>query len=808
MTHWSLPDLLPGLGIALLAAALGLALRRWFDPIPHRCWIAWAIALGILFGPALFGGRVLLSVGYLTQIAPFRLLWQEPGPPPGNLLQSDTMLQITPWLNQVRQAYAAGEWPLWNALAGAGEPLLGNPQTQAWQPLVWPSLIFPRAHGLVVTASLRVLVALVFFYLLLRRQGISEPPALAASLAFGLGGGLLLWLNWPMANSAALLPALFYGIVVVDERGAIQDRVLLALAVMALLCAGHPETIVHGAALATVFALARLSRQSVLRWVVCVAVGGALAAPALLPAAGYLPQSLRASMLAARQQRIAAGEPAATETAAPGSRLVPLLAPNAYGNSRFGAYWGESNSNEDAAGFPGTAAVLAAMLVLAPVGRRFPQERLMIGASAVVLLVLAQPPGLDRVLNAIPVLRSSLTSHHRLLLVLGFCLAYLAACTWERWSELPRRRVLAAAAIAAVLVVWAYGAHPGPGLTGLRLASLAVQLGVLLLAVMLRKPWGLAAVVAAELLFFHQPANPSVSARFFYPETPPIRFVRERLDPWQRMAGLGPALRANLPSMYGLADPRSSNPAKPVAYLEATSRINMTPERATDGFGATADPLYQLLGVRYLMTPVDSAVPGPWALVLRDASGWVWERERALPRVFLPHAALPCPAGDAWSQCTEPIENFNREAAVRPARSWAAAAPRASGLVLLDLRSTWLRARAGLAEPRLLASSIYQDGGWNVLRDGARQAPVEANGPFAAAWLPAGEARIDLLYRPPGFLAGMLLAAAALAAVAALWMAPPGQPSARPSAREFSSLLRALAARRAAKLARARSATT
>jgi hypothetical protein len=209
--------------------------------------------------------------------------------------------------------------------------------------------------------------------------------------------------------------------------------------------------------------------------------------------------------------------------------------------------------------------------------------------------------------------------------------------------------------------------------------------------------------------------------------------------------------------------------------VEAVSRINLTPGRATDGFGEPLDPLYQLLGVRYLMTPPDSPLPGPWKLVLRDPAGWVWERPRSLPRIFLPHAVIPCPAEAPWSDCTKPIRNYRREAALRGEASWSAANPRAAQLDLLAFRPAWLRARARLTERRLLASSLYQDGGWYVLKEGVPQPPVLANGPFVAAWLPAGDAAVDVIYRPQGFLAGMLLAALALASAMALWIPRPAR---------------------------------
>jgi len=764
--NWLLA-LLPGLWILALAALLAWILRRWFDPVPARCWAAWGLVLAVLFGAVLFAGKVMLPLGYLTKVPPFTGLLQ--GEPPGNLLQSDLVLQIAPWLVRVREAYAAGEWPLWNPLSGAGEPLLANPQSQAFQPLVWLTLPFPVAAGAGMAAALRVLLPLVFTYLLLRRQEISELPALAGSLAFSLAGFLQLSLVWPLASSATFLPVLLYGIVLVDQRGARRDSLFLALATAAVLLVGHPETILHVAALAAAFALSRLLARPAGRrlalarsWAVAAAIGTTLAAPVALPAAEFLPHSLRASILEARHARLGAGADVDDWAPKKGlprehgivARLVPNAAPNAFGNNRFGAYWGERNINEDAAGFAGTAALLAALVGAWPLaaGRRFPQERLMLGAALVCLVILARPPGLARIFTLIPVIRESLSFHSRVSMLLDFTIAYAAACAWERWrrGEVRFRLGGLTAAALGALIAWAYLAHPGPDpavLAGLRYGSLALQLGCLAAAVLLlaRRPsrgpgsgwreWGLAAVVAVELLVFHAPANPPVTADLYYPETPAIAFLRERLDPWHRMAGLGPAMRPNFATVYGFADPRSSNPTKPTAYAETTRRINAFPGRATDGFLAPEDPLYDLLAVRFLMTSPRERLPPPYRLVSRRGGAWIYRNPEARTILFLADEKPELELG-----------------AVRPA---------------------WLRARVHLTAPRLLASSVYQDGNWKLLLDGKRRRTVLANGPFFAAWLPPGDARLDLLYRPGSFLLGLAVAALGLAAGAALWVPPP-----------------------------------
>jgi len=814
----SLFDLLPGLWVAALATLLGLALRRWFDPVPRRCWLAWGAVLAILLGAVLFAGRVLLPLGYLTLIPPYKGIWE--GTPPGNLLQSDLVLQITPWLVRVREAFAAGEWPLWNALSGAGEPLLGNPQTQALQPLAWLALPFPVPQAVGIIAALRLLIPFVFTYLFLRRQGLADGVSVGGSLAFGLSGFLQHSLGWPLAGSATFLPLLLYGIVLVEQRGLRRDQALLAAATLMVLLVGHPETGLHVVALGSVFALSLLfarpagRRLSLLRaWAAPGLIGLALAAPAVLPAVDFIPQSLRAEILTLRRAQVRQESPLAgwrtpRQRAESGraltARVLPTVTPNAYGHNRFGHYWGARNINEDAAGFTGTAALLAALLAAWPLrgGRRFPQERLMLSVALVCLVILARPPGLVQLFEALPVIRQSLSYHSRVSLVLNFVLAYLAACTWERWRLGEGRRlplVVFGSALAA-LILWGYLAHPDPEdlthLTTLRYSTLAVQLATLVgtaLLMLLFSPspgegvrgggrggWGVRAllplVISGELLLIHAPANPPVTARLYYPETPPIAFVRERLDPWYRMSGEGPALRANFGTVYGLADPRSSNPMKPASYLEAIGRINLFPRRATDGFAHPEDPLYGLLGVRFVMTAPRLPLPPPLRPVMRRPHGWVYRRPGALPRIFLPAAAAPCPEATPfrWSDCNAGVRDFALEAVLRPGeRSWTAAAPAGSRLDLQEIGPAHLSARARLAEPRLLASSVYQDGGWRLVVGGTRLPTTLANGPFVAAWLPEGEAALDLLYRPPGFVPGMLIAALALAVGAALWVRPP-----------------------------------
>ena len=844
---------LPGLYLILFSSLLALALRRWWDPIPLRVWAVFAVLLLILFGPALFLGKVLLPVDIIPGVAAPEEIGKAPA---GNTLQLDLVTQIVPWQAQVRRAVRAGEWPLWNDLAGAGMPLLADPQSQVLQPLVFLTLPLPLPQAVGVTAGLRVLIALVFFFLLLRRQGLSEEASLFGSIAFGLGGFLLLWLSWPIGNSPALLPLVLYALVMTADRGARRDFLLLVLAVASLLAGGHPETILYVVTVGGLFTLSRLlSRPSrerprlLVRWALAGAIAFGLVAPVLVPAMRYLPQTHRGHLVELRNERLEERSPLAGWRTPEErhrtferlvKRFVPVFAPNAFGNSRWRAYRGEANSNEDASGFVGGAALLAALLAFLPAARRFPQERLFLALAIVSLAISVRIPGVPWVLSTVPLLNQSISAHRRLLLVVAFSLAYLAACTAERWrrGEGPRRWTIGAgAAVLLGLIAWGYLLSPEmKELLPLRWFWLGLQLGMVagtalvllnriglpsealtspaLLSQRERREkdetqpavtgffpslppgergqgsegfggqaarrkqsiWILSALLALELLVIHQPANPSLPRSGFYPTTPAIGFLQQNAGGF-RVAGLGDRLLPNAAAVYGLADIRISNPLKPFSYVQALAPVSAS-IRSTEHILVKAEhPLYQLLGVRYVLAPPRMKSTAGWRAVFRDPAARIFERAAVLPRIFLPRStessgALP------WTAWLAMNPDFAAKALVSPSSRdrgvWTARRPEGSAVEIFAIAPARVAGRALLAEDRLLASSIYQDGGWTLLLDGRLFSTLAANGPFVAAWLPAGEHRLDLLYRAPGLIPGLALAAIAIAGLVLGTIPSPG----------------------------------
>lgn len=554
----------------------------------------------------LFGGKILLPLDNLRGHAPFQRL--PPAEPHGNVLQGDLVQLVAPSLAVARTALHEGRWPLWNPLAGAGMPLLADPQSQALQPLALIVLPMPLPRAAGVLAALRVLLALTFTFLWMRRQGLGEGPSLAGALAFGLGGFLLLWLGWPIASSAALLPPVLYALARCRRVGGRRDFLLLSLAVLALLLGGHPETILYALGLALVYLAALAFEQDGFPWLkrsaLALVIAGAMAAPALLPAVDLLPRSFRATRLETPKIQ---GDLA--------RHWLPIAAPNAYGNSRFLHYWGLTNTNEDAGGFVGTATLLAALLALGA-SRRFPQERLFLGV-AILCLVLLSPWGLGT---------------RRLMLPLAFSLAYLGACTLERvrLGEVRRWTVVMAAVLLGAVIAWGYLTPGDPAVAPLREGWLHWQgrflvLGTLLLLFGRGRRWtapAAAAIIAAELLLAHLPANPPMPQRLAFPVNGPIRFLQDNLKEG-RMAALGRGFPPNLPSVYGLADIRVYNPMAPAEYLRHLEPILTGWWGELPELGNPGHPLYRELGVRYLLTAPGARLP--LRPVFQDDDGWIYE---------------------------------------------------------------------------------------------------------------------------------------------------------------------------------------
>ena len=796
MADWSVGDCLPGIYVALLGLLAVGCLRRWYDPVPTRVASSFFLVLLVLLGPQLFAGRVLLPTDNLRGAPPFTE--RAPTEPHGNILQGDLLLLVAPLAEETRSDLLDGRWPLWNDLAGIGMPLIGDPQSQPFQPLVLLAYPFDPITGAAVTAALRILTALTFMYLLLRRWGCSAGSGLLGAFAYGLGGFLLLWLGWPLANTAALFPLVLYAQTLLLERGARRDETLFTLGLASFLLAGHPETIVMGLGVCALFGADRLRsaqaprRPALRRWLLAAGLATAMTAPVWLPTAAYLPETQRREALewgvSPRPAAAAAAEGSVSQIE---KSWIPILAPNAFGNSRFAHYWGRKNTNEDASGFVGTVAILLA--ALAWVGgwwrSRRPGEAMAWAVAAAAMVLSALPEGWQGGLAEVPVL-GGLFAHggRRALLFLAFAIAFGAALSLDRIRRHPppRSRLAATTLALAGLLAWAYLSYPKPGdperLEVLRIGWLHWQLrflvgAALLLALFSRKrlaTYALSLLLAAELCLAHGTANPPMPPMKAWPTPPPLERLVTLARPGDRVLGLGESLPPNLATLYGLADLRIYNPMAPASYRRLIAPALENPGATVPRVRDPGSPLWRMLGAEWILTPPATVLPPPFSAVIDHSSGGLYRRRDALPRLLLLEASQ------------------GPEGAARPGPLGWAEGPLAGDLrpleASLTLRGPFLGGSPASGQEGLLIATVFRHGpgnplrrtgGWRILVDGKLTDAVRAEEPVLAFWLPSGSRRLELHYRPPGFLLGCWLAALGAAVAGLRWASPPRPPPGR-----------------------------
>ncbi|MEM7481549.1 MAG: YfhO family protein [Acidobacteriota bacterium] len=819
MDGWSLLDALPGAWFLALALLLVVIVRRTYDPLPRRiALLAVLLPLG-LFAPSLLAGRVQVPVDFLLAFDPWRQV-ESPGAA-AHPLQGDLPLLLQPAVQKVRSETAAGRWPLWNEAVGAGMPLLADPQAQAFQPLLLVGYPLAIRAGPAVAAALKVLLAFLFSFLLLRRQGLTSAAAVIGAIAFALSGFVVLWSGWPLGTTAVWLPVVLYGLLRTESEPRTADRCLLVAAWLGLLLSGHPQGIAFSCCGVALFAASRLWNSSTartptaLRWLGLGAIAGALAAPVLLPAWQAIAQSERQAVL----ERLNPSLPHLGEAGEGSSeRLAARLAPDSLGDHRWGSYWGPVNSLEDGGAFVSTTVLVLALTAFGRRQRR-PQEVAAGWGTVAALALTLLPPALVAPLPVVGFLFR--LGPQRLLGVAAFGLCYVAACALDRWlrGEEIRKTGVVLAGLLAAGILWAFLAHPPPAgrdpLTALRNLSLALQLGLLGAAAALllarrgrpRIAWVLCALVGTELLVAHGPANPSVPEELatllgagapakrvapgesapakrvapgeregskkrvapgetteIPPElSEPLRWLREHAG-GDRVVGLGLALPPNTASFWGLSDPRVNNPLEPAAYRRALRSLHAGAQAWE--LGRAESPLWDLLNVRYFLAPRGQPQPAPLALRLRHPSGWVWERPTALRRFFLPRA-VETYRGGSWPDWLAANPDFaaialvQSDGSARQEERWRADATGAN-LFFKEHDAAHWTVEFSAPEERFWASSLYQDGGWNLLLNEHPHPWLLANGPFLGAWIPAGTHRLTLLYRPRLHAFGCLLAALGL----------------------------------------------
>ena len=234
-----------------------------------------------------------------------------------------------------------------------------------------------------------------------------------------------------------------------------------------------------------------------------------------------------------------------------------------------------------------------------------------------------------------------------------------------------------------------------------------------------------------------------------------------------RMAGLHFALIPDGAALYGLEDARGYE-AMTFRKLSETYPIWCVPQGISfNNVPEMWRPFLNFLNVRYAVTSknVDPA-PG-WKLVAEDRDSRLLENERVLPRAYVP-ARIRYERDGA-----EIVKQMGKETDFAH-RAWITA-PHYPPHEIHNGPGTVTVRRNGFSVYEMDAKMdldgwvVVSDSrwpGWRAYVDGKRVETLDANHAFIGIFVPKGQHKIRLMYRPEAFTRGRNVTIATLAAIA------------------------------------------
>jgi hypothetical protein len=715
------------LGIIIPAGLLVAAVRRWIAPVPWRIAVLFLLmTLAFLHG-AVFTSELPVPVDEVARGYPWRGLFGDVAV--RNPLTNDTVKLFLPWMQVAREELANFRAPLWNRYSFAGHPLLANGESAPFSPLFLSTLFVPLPKQLVAMATLKIFVALLFTWLFLKREQVSDAAATLDAVIFAFSTVMTVFLYYSTASVVAFLPAAAFALLHAIDRQTKASIVFVALIVATLLANGHPESVLHiaigcGGILVVEWlrglGLARSRGGDQLESPPDPATAGLLnrlRAPIIGVIAGL---ALGAPVWVPVLEQVRISERFATLRAMPHFTALQLTAawgiisPNGFGNPLRHNWSWIQNYTSVATSYSGLLPL--ALFIAAAISRRTAtRERLLIVLAAVFFLVAMDWSVVGHALNAIPPF--NIVANDKLRFVCIFLLAIVVA---KSLDGLQRSAALYLPAfLVTVLAIYVY-ARRSDLMRPADLLGIAAIVIFLLLPQRLRA-WGAVALVGIELFAFNAGFNALVDGKYFRPPLPIVDALRVHAphEPF-RVAGLNWTFLPNASAQYGLEDVRGSDPMAFADYDRFLQRLTIAESgswvrRIVD----PNRPELSFLNVRFLLAEPGASPGGLWRLIYRGTDGTLWENPAAFPRFFVHGAEVRNLRNTAPGEFTMTV--------VSPL-------------------------------PALVESSEPLAPGRRVYVRGQRVPLRHIDNAFIGFDVPAGESGIRVVYRPISFYASCVIA--------------------------------------------------
>ncbi|MGH9387230.1 MAG: YfhO family protein [Vicinamibacterales bacterium] len=713
-----------------------------------------------------------------------------------------TMWQWEPAAEFLHDAIADGEAPYWDPYVGAGAPLMAN---------LTPAFFFPPSLSVVLMGNgsalrnalhLGLIFAAGFFtFLWLRRHEISWPSAAAGGFAFMLGGGVVQTAGSFIGQAVVGIPFVLWLTSRFVDSPTTTRGLVMALGYAAVALASFPPVLLQAFGFASLYAITMIvwpGGRPRFSWRDACVLLGRYAAFAGLSAALVGFYYLPAIELARATPHVAAFYEREGLGTLELRNLAQLWWPALAGGP--GVYDIKSLAMPE--GYLPYAGAAALCLTLFSdrrgQGDRGPLWAFSLGTSTIVVLKLLGVPPVQWIAH-LPVF-NSIHFMHYFGIGLGFLAAVLAAIGCENlWHHrLSISRVIVSTGLAAGVLGWFLWEGNAEGLfrwwpPSRWLFEWVLSAGVALLTLLLaaaslwrrgggatpRSHWlavVLLGLVAGEGV--RNAAFPRQVRNDVFNRPPAYLRALQARGPLVRVMTLGNAPNANtnspfavsqLDSLHTFNSPRVfelyRRYAAPRAYLFLREATQLPPEPVLDAAGIG------LIAVRLAFEQLlDEVRARSYTPIFADDYIQIFERPapsrcfftsdfRVLPaNGVLDALAFPRPTRRILLEAAPPIvvPALNRHDDPLPQR--------------MTLWRNSLDVSLHAPRPGLVYCADALMPGWHATVNGEPRSLLFANYGFRAIEVPAGDLEIRMAYRPPGFVAGLVVSSTALAIVFALFV--------------------------------------
>ena len=551
---------------------------------------------------------------------------------PGYYNLSDQFDEIMPTLAHQMDRLAQGDLPNYTDKIQNGSPMFWVIRHEAKMlPLIALSLLFGFPVGWTMFLVGRLLIGGLFFHLYLRRNGVSAPGAFIASIAFCFSSYVIQNFGITMVSQYCLIPLLLYSIDVLLERRSVLWALLFPVLVHQLLVTGYPTTAAYilcflagyGAFRSVTLRPIPYTQIAVMAFLGVVAIG--FTAPSLLASADFFSQfdwTYRQNYW--------------------DKSVVPYMTVSYLTQFFYGPPWTGRWLREAVyvGVLPLVLAAFGALRSFAPSEprTRISPQQLARFYSVALFLTLCCTYNFFSILEIvkyIPVLNAS--QPNNLVILIPPLISVLCAFGFDaiarREAKLWQYGVVAAALGAAVYALvgrvngdWTRIAADEFVKDHLRTQ---VAIGVVSLALLAAIVWrrgriGVAVAVtmllAVDLVYPSLGWNRSIARDAFYPETPAVAFLKQRIGD-DKIFLLEKEFLANTPEVFGLRTVAGrgffNSRTKAIYKTLFDNAFYEAPTQAL--FPATAETrlgiqLFDALGLRYVVAPrgidLNALLPG------------------------------------------------------------------------------------------------------------------------------------------------------------------------------------------------------